>query len=108
MTDDRDIEALLRRYRVSDLPRRPLPAQARRRRDDTWWWGPAAAAAVLAMWLCAHGLSESGTMDPEREAAVAAIAAAMGGGDDARRYAALAVEQFERTQAEQREEEPSW
>ncbi len=108
MTDNSDIEALLRRYRVSNLPHRPLPAPAPRHGGDAWWWGPAAAAAVLALWVCAHGLRGPGGVDPENEAAIEAIAEAMGGGAGARRYAELAVEQFEKARGDEREEEQSW
>ena len=54
-------------------------------------WGAIAAAAILVMWVAAHAAARDSMPDPIRERDVAAIVDALGGGEDARRYAEAVV-----------------
>ena len=96
MHDD-EIEATLRRYRTrdphADLRRRVLEAGAPdvAPRQVPWFWGPLSAAAILMLWLAAHASRIEAERDPLREADVALVAEALGGGEEAVRYAELIV-----------------
>jgi hypothetical protein len=98
MQDD-EIEAALRRYRArdprGDLRRRVLEAAATdiAPREVAWFWGPLAAAAILVLWFTAHVSRIEAERDPLREADVARVAEALGGGEEAVRYAELIVPQ---------------
>jgi hypothetical protein len=96
--EDREIEAVLRRYGVADPP----PQLARRiAAGDAfapgtsleWVWGPAAAAAVLAAWMALHMRGVEPERDPWRDAEVALVAEALGGGEEAIWYAEAIVPQ---------------
>ena len=93
MTDD-DLERTLRRYRPGD-PRADLRARvlasAQATPDIAWYWGPLAAAAILTLWVAAHTWRIEPERDPVREAAIAEMTEALGGGEDVRRYVELAM-----------------
>ena len=97
MMGDEELEATLRRYRArdpqADLRRRVLEAAATdsRPREVSWFWGPLSAAAILVLWLSAHASRIERDHDPIREAGIAVIAEALGGGDEAVQYAELLV-----------------
>ena len=93
MTDD-DLERTLRKYRPSD-PQADLRARlltaAREPADIAWYWGPLAAAAILTLWVAAHTWRIEPERDPVREAAIAMMTEALGGGEETRRYLELTM-----------------
>jgi len=93
--NDEELEATLRRYRLVDPPAdlgdSAIAAAEARTRSYGHGWGAAAAAAVLALWFAAHAASWEPQGDPARDAEVAFVADILGGGEDALRYAELAV-----------------
>lgn len=93
MTDD-DLERTLRRYRPgdpqADLRARVLAA-AQEPAEISWYWGPLAAAAILTLWVAAHTWRIEPERDPAREAAIAMMTEALGGGEDVRRYVELTM-----------------
>jgi hypothetical protein len=95
MTDE-DVEAVLQRYRLreppSGLAARIAAVTSRTSGGDLHWLcGPAAAAAVLAAWIAAHVATLEPERDAMRDAEVAFASEVLGGGEDAFRYAELAL-----------------
>ena len=103
MTDD-ELERTLRRYRPldprTDLRARVLAAAQEAPGEIAWYWGPLAAAAILTVWVAAHTWRIEPERDPMREAAIAMMTEALGGGEDVRRYVELT------TSSEALEEQP--
>jgi len=95
MLSDHDLEATLRRYRVTDPPIALGPAIVAGSVDQTsrfeWMWGPAAAAAVVVIWLAVHVAMTEAPIDPARAEEVAFVTGLLGGGPDAAAYAELVV-----------------
>jgi hypothetical protein len=102
-----DLEDLLRRYRPVGSPpglRARIVGAARRPAPGPWTWIPsaAAAAAALAFYLLAAsarremsaGLTK---IDPYRDASIRALAADLGGDEEAGRVAAMLIEMNEAT-----------
>lgn len=90
MIDDNELESALRRFTVRgpDPRLRPIALEAW---EPARLWGPAAAAAILVTWVGVHAWRMEPYRDPIRDNAVRAIAAALGGGDEAEGYAEAAV-----------------
>ena len=89
MNDD-ELESLLQRFAVRG-PNPELREAILAPRGPAALWGPVAAAAILVVWLVAQAARIEPDSDPMREAAVESIAAALGGGENATRYAEAAV-----------------
>jgi hypothetical protein len=95
--NDADLENVLRRYCLVN----PSPSLAGRitasaaARGAGHFWGAVAAAAVVAIWFAAHAAARDTVSDPVRERDVAAVAAALGGGEEMRQYAEQVVPRSE-------------
>lgn len=91
---DDDLERTLRRYRPResqpDMRARVLAA-ANAPAEIAWYWGPLAAAAILTLWVGVLTWRVEPERDPVREAALATMTEALGGGDDVRRYLELTM-----------------
>jgi hypothetical protein len=94
---DADLEKVLRRYRLVDPPSSLATriAASRISSDHGHVWGAIAAAAVAAVWVAAHAAATEPVSDPIRERDVAAVAAALGGGEEMRQYAEQVVPRSE-------------
>lgn len=96
MLSDRQLEELLRRYRVVDPPvelalsiaQNATPVAAP---TLAWVWGPAAAAVVLITWLVIQFSMLSDPIDPVRDAAVTFASDVLGGSEAAAEYASAVV-----------------
>lgn len=94
---DADLEELLRRYRLVSPP----PSLADRIAASAvapgpgHVWGAVAAAAIAAIWVAAHAAAREPVSDPVRERDVAAVTAALGGGEEMRQYAEQVVPRSE-------------
>ena len=99
MLSDHDLEATLKRYRVADPPPGLGPAIVDAAASDgrgsryEWVLGPAAAAALVAIWLAVQVAMVEEPADPVRDAEIAFVTEALGGGEDVRAYAERVVPQ---------------
>lgn len=97
MIEDDELEAILRRYRISDPPRGFIDrmGDAAREPASCRICAPALAAAVLLAWAAVHTSMAEPARDAERDAEVALIAEVLGGDEDAIRYAEFVVPRSE-------------
>jgi len=82
MLNDRDIEEVLRRYRVVDPPSGLGPAIGVAIEPPgrfEWLWGPAAAVTILAAWIAFHVGGVDTPPDPVRASQISLITEVLGG-----------------------------
>ena len=82
MLNDRDIENVLRRYRVADPPSGlgpVLEAAIEAPREYEWLRGPAATIAILAAWIAFHVGRVDTPFDPVRAGELALVTEMLGG-----------------------------
>jgi hypothetical protein len=95
--NDADLEEVLGRYRLVNPPSSLAGriAASGIASGPGHVWGALAAAAVAAIWIVAHAAAREPVSDPIRERDVAAVAAALGGGEEMRQYAEQIVSRSE-------------
>jgi hypothetical protein len=95
--NDADLEELLRRYRLASPPSSLADrlASSAVTRGPGHVWGAVAAAAIAAIWVAVHAAAREPVSDPIRDRNVAAVAAALGGGEEMRLYAEQVVPRSE-------------
>jgi hypothetical protein len=108
--NEEDLERALRRYRVVGPPRSLAAGILAQRvaRGAGHGWGAFAAAAIVAIWLLVHATQRPSVLDPVRERDVAAIAFALGGGEDMRQYAEQIVPRRQATDSLEFAQEIPW
>lgn len=95
--NDADLEELLRRYRLVGPPPSLTDRVAASVvvRGPGHVWGAVAAAAIAAIWVAGHAVAREPVSDPLRERDIAAVTAALGGGEEMRQYAEQVVPRSE-------------
>ncbi|HEY1307072.1 MAG TPA: hypothetical protein VGF24_26135 [Vicinamibacterales bacterium] len=94
MLSDRDIEDVLRRYRVVDPPSglgSAIDAAIDASGRFEWIWGPAAAIGILAAWIGLQAGSVDTHSDPNRASEIAVVTEMLGGDEYAAARAELIV-----------------
>jgi hypothetical protein len=95
MLNDHEIEARLRRYRVTDPPpdlaHTIVAASVEPSDRFDWIWGPATAAAVLVAWIAFHVATSEPQIDAVRAREVAFVTEVLGGDESAAAYAETVV-----------------